>query len=77
MRRTTRGDNEPFPTVAASRALEAHMSRYGEGNKYHPVIYSIAYRSKYYQVEVITRRETIVATVITGERKSTHLPGVA
>ncbi|MBW1212107.1 DUF4060 family protein [Pantoea allii] len=77
MKQIIRGDKEPVHIVAASRALEAHMSRYGEGNKYHPVIYSIAYRSKYYQVEVITRRETIVATVITGVRNLTHLPGVA
>jgi len=77
MKQIIRGDKEPSHILAASRALEAHYSRYGEGNKYHPIIYSIAYRSRFYQVEVITRRETMVATVITGVRNLTHLSGAA
>ncbi|MDL4915995.1 MAG: DUF4060 family protein [Enterobacterales bacterium endosymbiont of Blomia tropicalis] len=77
MKHIIRGDKEPFHILAATRALEAHCFRYGEGNKYHPVIYSIAYRRRFYQIEVITRRETMVATVITGVRNLTHLPGAA
>ncbi|WP_215848470.1 MULTISPECIES: DUF4060 family protein [Pantoea] len=77
MKQIIRGDKEPSHILAATRALEAHYSRYGEGNKYHPVIYSIAYRARYYQIEVITRRETMVASVITGVRKLTHLSGAA
>ena len=45
MKQIIRGDKEPSHILAATRALEAHYSRYGEGNKYHPVIYSIAYRN--------------------------------
>ncbi|WP_338458649.1 DUF4060 family protein [Pantoea sp. Nvir] len=35
--------------------------------------YSIAYRGKHYQVEVITRRTTMAATVITGTRNLSRL----
>ena len=71
------GDTEPAHLVAAHKALDAHKARYGEGNKYHPIKYSIAYRGKHYQVEVITRRITIAATVITGVRNLSRVMEVA
>ena len=71
------GDTEPAHLVAANKALGAHKARYGEGNKYHPIKYSIAYRGKHYQVEVITRRITMAATVITGVRNLSRVMEVA
>ncbi|MGP4130101.1 DUF4060 family protein [Pantoea tagorei] len=71
------GDTEPAHIVVANKALEAHKPRYGEGNKYHPIIYSVAFRGKTYQVEVITRRTTMAATVITGTRNLSRLPEFA
>ncbi|MDU2730001.1 MULTISPECIES: DUF4060 family protein [Pantoea] len=71
------GDTEPAHIVVANKALEAHKARYGEGNKHHHITYSIAYRGKHYQVEVITRRTTMAATVITGTRNLSRLPEFA
>lgn len=62
------GDKEPAHLVVANKALDAHKAKYGEGNKYHPILYRIKYRNKHYQVEVTTRQTTIAATVITGAR---------
>lgn len=77
MKRVIRGDTEPVHIVVADKALEAHKARYGEGNKYHPIIYSIRYRNKHYSVEVITRRITMAATVITGVRNLSRILEVA
>ena len=71
------GDTEPAHLVVANKALEAHKARYGDGNKYHPIIYSIRYRNKHYSVEVITRRITMAATVITGVRNLSRILEVA
>lgn len=73
MKEIIRGDAEPAHIFAANAAIEAHKARYGEGNKYHPIIYPVKYRSKNYQVEVITRTNTIAATVINGVRNLTKL----
>lgn len=77
MKKLIRGDKEPAHLVAASKALEAHQARYGDGNKHHPIKYSIAYRGKHYKVEVITRRNTMAATVITGARSLVRLSDFA
>lgn len=71
------GDTEPAHLVVASKALDAHKARYGEGNKYHPIVYSVAYRGKHYQIEVMTRRITMAATVITGVRNLSRILEVA
>ncbi len=71
------GDTELAHLVVAKKALEAHKARYGEGNKYHPIIYSIRYRNKHYSVEVITRRITMAATVITGVRTLSRIANAA
>nr|WP_240155859.1 DUF4060 family protein [Pantoea formicae] len=68
LKQVIRGDKEPAHLVVAHRALEAHKARYGEGNKNHPILYSISYRNKHYQVEVTTRRVTMAANIITGAR---------
>ncbi|HBE9082922.1 DUF4060 family protein [Serratia fonticola] len=73
MKEVIRGDTEPAHIVAANAAIERHKAKYGEGNKYHPIIYPVKYRSKNYQIEVITRETTIAATVITGVRNLTKL----
>lgn len=73
MKEVIRGDTEPSHIVAANRAIEAHKKRYGSGNKYHPIIYSIRYRNRNYQVEVVNRNSTIAATVITGVRNLTKV----
>lgn len=73
MKEVIRGDKTLEDIVAANAAIEAHKARFGEGNKYHPIIYPVKYRSKNYQVEVITRTNTIAATVITGVRNLTKL----
>ncbi|WP_333610093.1 DUF4060 family protein [Pantoea piersonii] len=44
--------------------MEAHKARYGEGNKHHHITYSIAYHGKHYQVEIIMRPITMVATML-------------
>ncbi|WP_241601974.1 DUF4060 family protein [Rosenbergiella nectarea] len=68
MREVIRGDTEPVHIVVASKAIDKHRLRYGTGNKYHHVVYSIGYRDRHYQIEVVTRKTTISATVITGCR---------
>ncbi|VEI69374.1 Uncharacterised protein [Serratia fonticola] len=73
MKEIIRGDTEPAHIVAANTAIERHKAKYGESNKYHPIIYPVKYRSKNYQIEVITRETTIAATVITGVRNLTKL----
>jgi len=73
LKQVIRGDKEPAHLVAANKALDTHQAKYGEGNKHHPIRYSIAYRGKHYQVEVITRRTTMAATVITGARSLARL----
>lgn len=71
------GDTEPAHIVVAHKAMEAHKAKYGEGNKFHPRIYSVAYRGRFYQIEVVTRRKTMAATVITGGRTLTKVLEVA
>ncbi|WP_338086288.1 DUF4060 family protein [Nissabacter archeti] len=71
------GDTEPAHIVVAHKAMEAHKAKYGEGNKFHPRIYSVAYRGRFYQIEVVTRRQTMAATVITGVRTLTKVLEVA
>lgn len=68
MKEIIRGDTEPVHVFAAHKAIDEHLHKYGSGNKYHPIVYSIKYRNKTYQVEVVTRNTTIAATVITGVR---------
>ena len=77
MKEVIRGDKEPCHLVAADRAINEHKRRYGSGNKYHPVFYSIGYRGRYFQIEVVTRKSTIAATVITGVRNLTKVYEVA
>lgn len=77
MKKVIRGDKEPTHLVAATRAIDAHILKYGDGNKHHPVIYTISYRNKLYQVEVITRRSSVIATLITGARSLTQLTTAA
>ncbi|MFB9087424.1 DUF4060 family protein [Erwinia tracheiphila] len=67
MKEVIRGDTEPVHIVVANQAIETHK-KYGTGNKYHPIIYSIRYRNKSYQIEVTNRKTTISASVITGVR---------
>lgn len=73
MKEVIRGDKTLEDIVAANAAIERHKAKYGEGNKYHPIIYPVKYRSKNYQIEVITRETTIAATVINGVRNLTKL----
>ncbi|PLR52374.1 DUF4060 family protein [Chimaeribacter arupi] len=77
MKEVIKGDKEPVHIVAAMKALETHKAKYGEGNKFHPRIYSVAYRGRFYQIEVVTRRKTMAATVITGVRTLTKVLEVA
>ncbi|EOS94063.1 DUF4060 family protein [Erwinia tracheiphila] len=69
MKEVIRGDTEPVHIVVANQAIETHKRKYGTGNKYHPIIYSIRYRNKSYQIEVTNRKTTISASVITGVRR--------
>ncbi|CAI0899338.1 Uncharacterised protein [Serratia entomophila] len=73
MKEVIRGDKTLEDIVAANAAIERHKATYGEGNKYHPIIYPVKYRGKHYQVEVITRETTMAATVINGARNLTKL----
>jgi hypothetical protein len=68
MKEVIRGDTEPEHIFAAHRAIDEHRHKYGSGRKFHPSIYSIKYRNKSYQIEVVTRTNTIAATVINGVR---------
>ncbi|BCQ42426.1 hypothetical protein ERHA54_50290 (plasmid) [Erwinia rhapontici] len=68
MKRIIKGDVDLSDLVAASLAIDTHFKKYDEGNKFHYVIYSVSYRSRVYQIEVITRKSTITATVIRGPR---------
>ncbi len=79
MKEIIRGDTEPVHVFAAHKAIDEHLHKYGSGNKYHPIVYSIKYRNKTYQVEVVTRNTTIAATVITGVRNLSkiHYEGAA
>lgn len=79
MKEVIRGDSEPAHLVVAHKAIDAHLHRYGHGNKYHPIVYSIRYRNKTYQIEVVTRESTVAATVITGVRSLSkiHYEGAA
>lgn len=63
-----RGDTEPVHVFVAHKAIDEHLYKYGSGNKFHPIIYSIRYLKKVYQVEVIVRQRTVAATIITGVR---------
>jgi hypothetical protein len=65
LKQVIRGDKEPTHLVVAHRALEARKAKYGEGNKNHPILYSISYRSGHYQVEVTTHCVTMAAYIIT------------
>lgn len=73
MKEVIRGDTEPVHVFAAHIAIERHKSKYGTGNKYHPIIYPVRYRNKTHQIEVVTRENTIAATVITGVRNLTKI----
>ena len=73
MKKVIRGDKEPAHLVAATRAIDFHLLKYGDGNKHHPVIYTISYRDRLYQVEVITRRASVRAVILSGARSLIQL----
>lgn len=75
MKSVIKGDKEPAHIFAAYLAIEAHKLRYGEGNKYHPVNYSIKYRGKHYQIEVTNTQKHHFAYVISGFRQLTKVLG--
>ncbi|HGM6858980.1 DUF4060 family protein [Serratia sp. 1D1416] len=73
MKEVIRGDTEPVHVFAANIAIEKHKAQFGTGNKYNYVTYPVRYRGKAYQIEVVNRKTTIAATVITGVRSLTKI----
>ena len=64
-----KGDTEFAHIVAAERAIDEHKRKFGDGNKHHPFIYTIKYRSRPYQIEVTNKKKHHVAYVIARHRK--------
>ncbi|SCM53759.1 Protein of unknown function (DUF4060) [Hafnia alvei] len=76
MKRIIKGDTNFSHLVVAHAAIDQHAKAYGLARQGWPSTYHIKYRDKLIAVEVVTRRQSYVATVMVGARSLTKLCGM-
>lgn len=73
MKTKTLGDRELWHIVAAHKAVDMHQSTNYYTDK--PRIYAVAYRGKKTLVEVVNRKCSVTATVLSGHRELVGVRG--
>lgn len=76
MKRIIKGDTNFSHLVVAHAAIDRHAQAYGYTRQGWPSTYHMKYRDKMIAVEVITRRQSYVATVMVGARTLSKLCGM-
>ncbi|WP_392411300.1 DUF4060 family protein [Edwardsiella piscicida] len=76
MKRIIKGDTNFSHLVVAHAAINQHANAFGRTRQGWPCIYHLKYRDKLIAVEVVTRRQSYVATVMVGARNLTKLCGM-
>ncbi|CNH73247.1 Uncharacterised protein [Yersinia aldovae] len=77
MKRIIKGDLNLSHLVIAHAAIDHHQKSYGERRQGWPSTYLIRYKNNRVAVEVVTRRQSYVATLMIGARNLSKLCGVA
>ncbi|MBW7984332.1 DUF4060 family protein [Enterobacillus tribolii] len=76
MKRIIKGDTNFSHLVVAHAAIDRHERAYGYTRQGWPSTYHMKYRDKMIAVEVITRRQSYVATIMVGARTLSKLCGM-
>lgn len=77
MKRIIKGDTTLSHLVVAHAAIDSHEKNFGKRREGRPSTYLVKYKESRITVEVITRRQSYVATVMIGARNLTKLCGMA
>ncbi|QMV51291.1 DUF4060 family protein [Ewingella americana] len=73
MKRIIKGDKNLSHLVVAHAAIDSHEKAYGTRRQGWPSTYLIKYKDSRVAVEVVTRRQSYVATLMIGARNLTKL----
>ena len=76
MKRIIKGDKTLSHLVVAHAAIDSHEKAYGKRRQGWPSTYLIKYKDACVAVEVVTRRQSYVATLMIGARNLTKLCGM-
>ncbi|HGM5489810.1 TPA: DUF4060 family protein [Serratia fonticola] len=76
MKRIIKGDTNLSHLVIAHAAIDCHAKSYGLHRQGWPSTYLIKYQNDRVAVEVITRRQSYVATLMIGARNLSKLCGM-
>jgi len=77
MKRIIKGDTTMSHLVIAHAAIDCHAKSYGDRRQGWPSTYLIRYKNNRVAVEVVTRRQSYVATLMIGARNLSKLCGMA
>ncbi|MBS0969949.1 DUF4060 domain-containing protein [Chimaeribacter arupi] len=77
MKRIIKGDKNLSHLVVAHAAIDSHEKAYGRRRQGWPSTYLVNYKGARVAVEVVTRRQSYVATVMAGARNLSKLCGMA
>ncbi|QOW13651.1 hypothetical protein S96127_1346 [Yersinia pestis] len=77
MKRIIKGDLNLSHLVIAHAAIDRHQKSYGERRQGWPSTYLVRYKNNRVAVEVVTRRQSYVATLMIGARNLSKLCGVS
>ncbi|PNM14378.1 DUF4060 domain-containing protein [Yersinia enterocolitica] len=77
MKRIIKGDSNLSHLVIARAAIDHHQKSYGERRQGWPSTYLIRYKNNRVAVEVVTRRQSYVATLMIGARNLSKLCGIS
>ncbi|ANI31809.1 hypothetical protein PL78_18540 [Yersinia entomophaga] len=73
MKRIIKGDMNLSHLVIAHTAIDRHQQSYGDRRQGWPSTYLIRYKNNRVAVEVVTRRQSYVATLMIGARNLSRL----
>lgn len=73
MKRIIKGDTNLSHLVVAHAAIDRHAESFGQRRQGWPSTYLIKYQNDRVAVEVVTRRQSYVATLMIGARTLTKL----
>ncbi|QCR36383.1 DUF4060 family protein [Nissabacter sp. SGAir0207] len=77
MKRIIKGDRTLSHLVVAHAAIDSHEKAHGTRRQGWPSTYLVNYKGTRVAVEVVTRRQSYVATVMVGARNLSKLCGMA
>ncbi|CCV61983.1 conserved hypothetical protein [Yersinia enterocolitica (type O:2) str. YE3094/96] len=77
MKRIIKGDSNLSHLVIAHAAIDHHQKSYGERRQGWPSTYLIRYKNNRVAVEVVTWRQSYVATLMIGARNLSKLCGIS